>query len=334
MSKLSYIHLWPPPRNGRRAVVVQLDKEVMSYYTNYSGYYTPPSSFRFFPKGMKFLLIFTTGVFLFQMLLKAVDVRLYDIFVELFALWPLGQGFMVWQLVSYLFLHGGFFHILFNMLALWFFGIELENVWGTRRFLYYYFLCGVGAGISNIFIGPLFAPPAPTIGASGAIYGVLIAFGILFPNSPVYLFFLFPIKAKYLVAIFIGIELVYGITGTQQGIAHFAHLGGALVGFIYIVMMRKSIPGFDIAKGFFTQKAQNVRNNLQLKKSYRNKNVITDANFSEVPSEPKHKNNRTSEGDVNQEKLDEILDKISASGYDSLTDEEKHILFTASRKLN
>ena len=310
----------------------------MSYYTNYSGYYSPPSRFRFFPKGMKFLLVSTTGVWLFQLFLqlglRIGNTYLYGVFFGLFALWPLGQGFLIWQVVTYLFLHGGFFHIFFNMLALWFFGVELENVWGTRRFLTYYFICGIGAAVSNLYLGPLFAPPAPTIGASGAIYGVLLAFGMLFPDAPVFLYFLFPIKAKYLVAIFIGIELFYGVTGTQNGIAHFAHLGGALVGFIYLMVYRKSIPGVDRITDFFKRTKNNIQGTIRYRRSYGNKKVITDAHFKDMSGRPGGKGDRSENGSIDQDRLDEILDKISASGYDSLTEEEKRILFSASKKLN
>ncbi len=310
----------------------------MSYYTNYSGYYTPPSHFRFFPPGMKFLLISTTGVWLFQLFLQLGirfgNIYLYNIFFRLFALFPLGEGFLVWQLVTYLFLHGGFFHIFFNMLALWFFGVELEHVWGTRRFLFYYFLCGVGAGLSNVFLTPLFTTPAPTIGASGAIYGILIAFGMLFPDAPVFIYFLFPIKAKYFVAIFIGIELFYGVTGTENGIAHFAHLGGAFVGFMYLMLYRKSIPGGYAVSSFLSRTKENIHSKFRYHKGYGNKNVITDAHFTDIGREQDDRDRRTEKGDVDQTKLDEILDKISASGYDSLTEEEKRILFNASKKLN
>lgn len=305
----------------------------MSYYTNYSGYYTPPSSFRFFPKGMKFLLISTTGVFLLQLFLqlglRVGNVYLYDVFFRFFALFPLGQGFLVWQLVTYLFLHGGFLHIFFNLLALWFFGVELENVWGTRRFLTYYFLCGIGAGLSNLLLTPLFTIPAPTIGASGAIYGILLAFGMLFPNAPVFIYFLFPIKAKYFVAIFIGIELIYGVSGTENGVAHFAHLGGALVGFIYLLMYRKSIPAFGRMKDSLRRTSVGIQQKMRTRKAYSNNKIISDAYFEDVK-----RTNIPNERKLDQEKLDEILDKISASGYDSLTEDEKKVLFNASKKLN
>ncbi len=305
----------------------------MSHYTNYSGYYTPPSSFKFFPKGMKFLLISTTAVFLFQVFLqlgiRIGDIYLYNVFFRLFALFPLGNGFLIWQPVTYLFLHGGFFHIFFNLLALWFFGVELENVWGTRRFLGYYFLCGVGAALSNLLLTPLFTTPLPTIGASGAIYGILLAFGMLFPEAPVYIYFLFPIKAKYFVSIFIAIELFYGVTGTENGVAHFAHLGGAFVGFIYLLYYRRSIPAFGRLADYFSRKKDSIVNSVRPKRKYADKKVISDVQFTDI-----RKRDKSDYGSVSQARLDEILDKISASGYDSLTEEEKKILFNASKKLN
>lgn len=308
----------------------------MSYYTNNSGYYTPPSSFRFFPKGMKFLLVANVAIFLFQLFLqlglRIGDVFLYDVFFRIFALFPIGQGFLVWQLVTYLFLHGGFFHIFFNMLALWMFGVELENVWGTRRFLTYYFLCGVGAGLSNLFLTPLFTIPGPTIGASGAIYGILLAFGMLFPESPVFIYFLFPIKAKYFVAIFIGIELIAGVTGTENGVAHFAHLGGALVGFVYLLAYRRSIPALSRITDWLKRSSKRLRDGVRDGNRQNDARVVSDVYFEELKRTDKSQNSSTKKSD--QEKLDEILDKISASGYDSLTDDEKKLLFNASKKLN
>jgi membrane associated rhomboid family serine protease len=131
-----------------------------------------------------------------------------------------------------MFLHGGFGHIFFNLFALWMFGQSIENYWGTKRFTVFYFLTGIGAAILHMFIG---GGGAPTIGASGAVYGILLAFGMMFPNREIMLLFPpIPMKAKYFVAIFGVIELVSGISRTDSGVAHFAHLGGMLVGFILI----------------------------------------------------------------------------------------------------
>lgn len=149
------------------------------------------------------------------------------------ALWPVqSQYFEVWQLVSYMFLHGGMGHIFFNLFALWIFGQAIENYWGTKRFVTYYFLTGIGAAIIHMWIG---GGGAPTIGASGAVYGILLAFGMMFPDRYIMLLIPpIPIKAKYFVAIFGALELMNGVIGTQTGIAHFAHLGGMIVGFILI----------------------------------------------------------------------------------------------------
>lgn len=143
----------------------------------------------------------------------------------------------VWQLFTYMFLHGSFVHILFNMLALWMFGSELENLWGTRRFIKYYFFTGVGAGVTTALLNA--NSIVPTIGASGAVYGLLLAYGVTFPNRPILLYFLFPIKAKYFVILFGLIELFASFSGSRSGIAHLAHLGGLVFGWLYL----KGLPG-------------------------------------------------------------------------------------------
>lgn len=158
----------------------------------------------------------------------------YEI-TNLMALWPIGTGyFHLWQPITYMFMHAGLDHIFFNMFALWMFGYILENYWGTRRFLFYYFVCGVGAGLLNL----LFAGVNPTVGASGAVYGILLAFGMLFPEERIYLYFLLPIKAKWFVIGYAVIELLLGVS-SMDGIAHFAHLGGMLFGLLMILYWRK-----------------------------------------------------------------------------------------------
>jgi membrane associated rhomboid family serine protease len=145
----------------------------------------------------------------------------------------------VWQLVSYMFLHGSFMHILFNMLALWMFGSELEYEWGAKRFLQYYFVTGIGAGITNAVFQP--HSTVPIVGASGAIYGLLLAFALHWPNRPILIWFLFPMPAKYFVILFGAIEFVSSLPsivdqgrGHGSGIAHLAHLGGILFGLIFL----------------------------------------------------------------------------------------------------
>jgi membrane associated rhomboid family serine protease len=146
----------------------------------------------------------------------------------------------LWQFATYMFLHGGFGHILFNMLALWMFGTELERMWGSRFFLRYYFVCGVGAALTTVVFTMLpmsFADQlwvTTTIGASGAVYGVLLAFGLYFPNRPILIYFIFPIPAKYLVMIMGGIALMSSMNGGGGGVAHTTHLGGLVVGYLYL----------------------------------------------------------------------------------------------------
>ena len=146
----------------------------------------------------------------------------------------------IWQPVTYLFLHGGFFHILFNMLALWMFGVELERMWGSRFFTRYYFITGVGAAATTLVLSVMPVPFADrlyyslTIGASGAVYGVLLAYGLYFPNRPIYMYFIFPVPAKYFVMIIGGISFLSSVGGAGGGVAHTAHLGGLVVGYMYL----------------------------------------------------------------------------------------------------
>jgi len=142
------------------------------------------------------------------------------------------KKYFLWQMATYIFLHGGITHLLFNLLALWMFGGELESYWGSRKFLRYFFFCGIGAGICTVLFTPY--QFIPVIGASGAIYGILLAFGWLFPNRPIYIYFLFPIPAKYMVIIFGLIELFSSTEGTGGGVAHLTHLGGLLFGLFYM----------------------------------------------------------------------------------------------------
>lgn len=146
------------------------------------------------------------------------------------------KKFFLWQLFTYLFLHGGITHLLFNLLALWMFGGALENYWGSKKFFFYFFFCGIGAGLCTVLFTP--HQMIPVIGASGAIYGILLAFGWLFPNRPIFLYFLFPIPAKYMVILFGVIELLASTEGTGGGIAHLTHLGGLLFGLIYMIYPR------------------------------------------------------------------------------------------------
>ena len=144
--------------------------------------------------------------------------------------------FWVWQLATYMFLHGGIFHILFNMLALWMFGADLERIWGTRYFLKFYFVTGIGAAALTVLVSLAFSPAlygSVVIGASGAIYGLLLAYALYFPDRPIYLYMIFPIPAKYFVMI-IGALAFYSSMGQTSGVASATHLGGLVVGYLYL----------------------------------------------------------------------------------------------------
>jgi membrane associated rhomboid family serine protease len=190
--------------------------------------------------GVKGLLIANVGVFIFQVL----AMRLADSPIEpIFWLRPedaVGKllrphdpdgGVMLWQLVTYMFLHSTYWlgHLLLNMLMLWMFGTEVERAWGTRRFIRYYFICGIGAAITTC----LTFWDSKTIGASGAVFGVMLAYAMMFPNRVIYLWYLFPMQARSFILICTGIEL-FSLFGLQDGVAHIAHLGGMLFGYLYL----------------------------------------------------------------------------------------------------
>jgi len=164
--------------------------------------------------------------------------------LRVFALWPvatppalafgdgvLATGFKPWQLISYGFLHGGWGHLFFNMFAFYIFGLPIERAWGTRRFVIFYMNCLIGAGLVQLLVAGLSGEIYPTIGASGAVFGILLAFGMMYPNTRLMLLFPpIPIKAKWFVLGYGALTLVFGITGTMPGVAHFAHLGGMIFG--------------------------------------------------------------------------------------------------------
>ncbi len=185
---------------------------------------------------IKNLILILVAVFLLQKIVQLANPQAYFYFLYYLALVPVlvWKQYFVWQLGTYIFLHGGIFHILFNLLALWMFGGELENYWGSKKFLQFFLLCGISAGICTVLFTPEIYQAIPVIGASGAIYGLLLAFGWLFPDRPIYVYFLFPIRAKYFVLIFGLIEFFSSVEGAGGGIAHITHLGGLLFALIYM----------------------------------------------------------------------------------------------------
>ena len=183
------------------------------------------------------LLITNVAVFLLQ----SVSGGLLE---QWFALWAPGYGFEIWQLVTYGFLHGGIGHIFFNMLALYMFGSDIERLFGSRYFLTYYLACVIAAAICQIVVtGLMGGPPFATLGASGGVYGLLLAFGMYFPQRRLMLIFPpIPMQARTFVILFGALELVFGVTGTDAGVAHFAHLGGMLGGWLVIQHRRRGFP--------------------------------------------------------------------------------------------
>jgi membrane associated rhomboid family serine protease len=212
------------------------------------------------PPVTKNLIIINALLFFATFALQRVGIDLTNLLGLHFFLAP---QFKLHQLFTYMFMHGGFEHILFNMFAVWMFGRVLEQVWGSKRFLIFYIVCGVGAGLcqevaqyasylidglnryemvntsTGLISMSAYLNLWTTVGASGAIYGILLAFGMTFPNQPIYIYFLFPIRAKYFVAIYAALELLLGLAQTGDGVAHFAHLGGMLFGLLLILYWRK-----------------------------------------------------------------------------------------------
>ncbi len=337
--------------------------------------------FNILPPGVKNLLIinilafFATFVFL-----KTGRADL----TELFGLhFPGATNFHVWQFVTYMFMHANFSHIFFNMFALWMFGAAVENTWGTKRFLIYYFITGLGAALVHYLITFFQIHPMLTllnqfldspsletyrylaenakdirfhdmlsnnlmvlqqnpgsldeivnitanakaqyldsfniIGASGAVYGVLLAFGMLFPNDYIYLYFMLPIKAKWFVIIYGVIELVTGLS-TSDGVAHFAHLGGMLFGIVVILLWRRNERNHN--GWIMPEKEKTFRLRRKKDKYY----VSTES--GRPLSDEDYNAKRLEE----KKETDRILDKISKGGYESLSSEEKDFLFRQSPK--
>ena len=268
----------------------------------------------------------------------------------------MASDFHVYQFITYQFLHGGFTHLFFNMFALWMFGCVIENVWGPKKFIFYYIFCGIGAGLCQEMVqyisfaadGLTSLDPAQvlnvngqrlmtvdqimnlssTIGASGAVYGILLAFGMTFPNERIFIFPLpIPIKAKWFVAIYAIIEFVSAMSSVGDGVAHMAHIGGMLFGFLLILYWRKrpnSYFNVDATRQFFDKWSRTSRTSHTSETSYTSSNTTY--------SRPEDDMEYNARKKARQEEIDKILDKIRVSGYDSLSKEEKRRLFEASHE--
>ena len=275
----------------------------------------------------------------------------------------MASDFHVYQFITYQFLHGGFAHLFFNMFALWMFGCVIENVWGPKKFLFYYLFCGIGAGICqelvqyvqfaaegltnlgsdtmvNVNNGTSIVPMtvdhilnlSRTIGASGAVYGILLAFGMIFPNERIFIFPLpVPIKAKWFVMIYAAIELFSAATSFGDGVAHMAHLGGMLFGFLLIIYWRRhSNSYFDLngSRPFFDRWSRNSSRNSHSSNTSQNRWNTTTTRPNPVEDDMEYNARKK----ARQEEIDQILDKIRKSGYDSLSKDEKQRLFEASHE--
>jgi len=255
----------------------------------------------------------------------------------------LAPDFHIYQLFTYMFMHGGFTHILFNMFALWMFGCVVENVWGSKKFLFYYISCGVGAGLFQeaaqyvqyvadgldaytyvSYLGQqipmeVYLNKWTTVGASGAIYAILLAFGMLFPEERMFIFPLpVPIKAKWFVIGYAAIELFSAVSTTGDGVAHVAHLGGMVFGFFMIRYWKKHPGG-----GYGRMRGQDTFERLRNSLGGHRRRTRQDHRQDDWDYRAQQR--------AMQEEIDRILDKIRKSGYDSLTKEEKQKLFEQSK---
>lgn len=262
---------------------------------------------------VKRLIIANVAVFLLGELLAlsgAVPRAVYD---GLLAFNPAQVLTRPWTIITYMFAHGGFLHIFLNMLFLFFFGPPLEERWGGKEFIKYYAICGVGAALFSLIFRE-----GPVIGASGAVYGVMLAYALNWPNSLIWIYAIFPIKAKYLVLILGGLSFYsafWSIRGASDGIAHFAHLGGLVVGFVYLKK------GWEIGVWF-----EALRKRLRKRKF----TVIPGGRSPE--SDARRRSKEAAEESKILDAVDRILDKIRDEGIDSLTREERRFLDEYSRR--
>ena len=318
--------------------------------------------FKQIPPFTRSLLLINVICYLLQLLFERSGIDLVTLFGLHFAK---ASDFYIFQLLTYMFLHGSFGHLFFNMFSLWMFGGIIERSLGSRRFLTYYLICGIGAGLCQElwqlgefymegmsgyeFVDGGIGAPIPmdlflnrwtTIGASGACYGVLLAFGMLYPNERIVLLIPpIPIKAKYFVAGYAAIEL-YSAYASNDNIAHFAHLGGMLFGFLLLRYWRRANErrqaAWQNSWGTVSQKpslAQRVKNwwgNIfQKNRPARPGNARHTATRQ---SDYEYNMNRHAEEQRREARMDEILEKIKKSGYENLTEDEKRELFRLSRK--
>jgi len=252
---------------------------------------------RIIPLAVKTLLLINTIVFL----LVEISGMQFELFYSNFGLVPtkVWSSFMIWQPFTYLFLHGGIIHLLFNMFVLWMFGKDLENDWGFIPFIKYYFACGVGAAVVTSIFG--WGSFTPVIGASGAIYGLLLAYGLMYPNRLVYLYGILPIKVKFMVIGLGVIAFFASMTSTNTTVSHITHISGMVIGFIYL----QSRINYKRLKLWMIDRKINILN-VKI-------------------------NERENIDNQLRNKVDRILEKLNTQGWDGLTEDEQKVLHKASR---
>jgi membrane associated rhomboid family serine protease len=266
-----------------------------------------PMNFDALPISLKAIAGVSIGVYLLQLLggmFPALDYHLVDTFGLVPALvvrWPAPE---FWRLVTYLFLHGSIWHLLFNLFALWMLGMPVVAQWGDREFVKYFFICGLGAAALQLALSR--GSMVPVIGFSGSVFGMLVAFAMLYPDAVVYLYFLIPVKAMHMALLFGALEFFAGATNSTPSIARFAHLGGMITGYVYIRWwFTWKIHAKSFAKGLFEREEAPVRPRAAARRA-----------------EPA----RAERAEGGMDEVDRILDKILASGLESLTDDERELM--------
>lgn len=310
--------------------------------------------FRQIPPITKNLLIINVLAYLAAVVMKGSGIDFNEIFGLHFFM---ADNFHLYQLVTYMFMHGGVTHLFFNMFALWMFGCVIEQTWGSKRFLWYILACGVGAGLfqeaaqfvqyaveglaayNMVNVGGMIIPTSEylnmwvTVGFSGAVYGILLGFGMTYPEERIFIFPLpVPIKGKWFVMLYAAIELFSALSTSSDGVAHIAHLGGMAVGYIIIRHWRQqyerrqrasSFNGWETWDGYEIRTRESLKDKIS---AWWKRNMQGGKrHYNQESHYDKAEKNRKEQEE--QEEMDRILEKIKRSGYDSLTDEERRKLF-------
>ncbi len=310
--------------------------------------------FRQIPPITKNLLIINVLAYLAAVVMKGSGIDFNEIFGLHFFM---ADNFHLYQLVTYMFMHGGVTHLFFNMFALWMFGCVIEQTWGSRRFLWYILACGVGAGLfqeaaqfvqyaveglaayNMVNVGGMIIPTSEylnmwvTVGFSGAVYGILLGFGMTYPEERIFIFPLpVPIKGKWFVMLYAAIELFSALSTSSDGVAHIAHLGGMAVGYIIIRHWRQqyerrqrasSFNGWETWDGYEIRTRESLKDKISA--WWKHNMQGGKRHYNQESHYDKAEKNRKEHEE--QEEMDRILEKIKRSGYDSLTDEERRKLF-------